>query len=346
MKKSNIPQELTNIPFGQIFILTDPHRGITSTKVQQIGAIISIAGNLGQSHIVYALPVDDSELWDCFICKVKTDKGVQILISDKDSLVEMLCEFWGLDYTEACKSLVLGKRYKNIPYGGKSHPIRVSVTTRKTGKTTETGDHTTRLQAITVHTKEGELKRIEDALEESFINGIDISMIDLATLWEKVSKKKREAYQLDIQITPGEEGWSKGGSWVTRNTCDIWIIDEAGKGHPLKMQAQTKALYLTFILFKDGIKLADLKTNKEFYEIYKAICERLKYINNIPDMTTLFRNANRKRAEIKTAIKEVTKDDKKAEMLFAIEGVEGKEFRVEGATDELRDKIRKDFEIE
>ena len=33
-------------------------------------------------------------------------------------------------------------------------------------------------------------------------------------------------------------------------------------------------------------------------------------------------------------------------MLFGIEGKEGKEFRVAGATDELREKIKKGFDIE
>jgi hypothetical protein len=208
MKKSNIPQELTNIPFGQIFILTDPHKGITSKNVNQILSVFSIAGNLGQSHIVNALPIDDSELWDCFICKVKTDKGGQILISDNDSLVEMLCVFWGLDYDKVCKTLVLSNRYKkSVSIVGKSHPVRVSITTRKPGKTSEAGDHTTRLQLITEHTREGQLKRIEDALEDSFSNGVDITMIDLATLWERVSKKKREAYQLDLAKLEGIPIW-------------------------------------------------------------------------------------------------------------------------------------------
>ena len=50
--------------------------------------------------------------------------------------------------------------------------------------------------------------------------------------------------------------------------------------------------------------------------------------------------------EIKGLISDATNDDKTAEMLFGIEGEEGKEFGVAGATDELREKIKKGFDIE
>ena len=86
-------------------------------------------------------------------------------------------------------------------------------------------------------------------------------------------------------------------------------------------------------------------TNDEFYNLFIHICKRLKSTNKLPDQETLWKNANRKRGEIKKAISDVTNDDKNAERLFGIEGKEGKEFRVAGATDELREKIKKGFDI-
>ena len=350
MNTSNIPQGLTNIPFGQIIILTDPREGITSTTNQKIGAVISIAGKLGQSHIVYAIPVDDPGLWDSFICKVQTEEGVQILISDKDSLIEMLCEFWGLDYEEVIKTLDISKRYKgHITLGGESHPVRVPVPAIRKPEKEKTEVGSTLLQCITVHTKEGDLKRIEDILEECALYGIDIDPYELMDIHKKVKEKERKTYQLDIDIDPGKEGWNKDKTdLVFKRECDIFLVDENGNKHHLEnLNAQTIALYLTFILFKDGggIKIADLKTNEEFYRLFKHICDRLKSINKIPDKITLWKNANRKRGEIKKAISDATNGDKIAERLFAIEGMEGQEFRVEGATDELREKIRKRFDI-
>ena len=133
---------------------------------------------------------------------------------------------------------------------------------------------------------------------------------------------------------------------MVKRTIDIIITDSAGiKHHITDLYPQSAALYLTFILFKDGIKIADLQTNNEFYNLFIHICKRLKSTNKLPDQKTLWKNANRKRGEIKRAISNVTNDDKNAEMMFGIEGEEGKEFRVAGATDELREKIKKGFDI-
>lgn len=346
--QNGLPQEIANIPFGQVFVLTDPEQGITSTTVQLIQAIISIAGKLDQSHIVYALPVQYSELWDCFICKVQTDEGVQILVSDRDSLLEMLCEFWGLDYAEVSKSIKLSDRYKRyVSCDGVSHPVRVPVIAARKPEPEETEANSPLLQCITVHTKEGELAKIEDVLEDAFLHRLDITALDLITLLDKVSKRERKTYQLDIDIIPGKEGWDKDMTvFGPRKTCEIIITDNAGIKHKKKLPAQTAALYLTFILFEDGIKIADLKTSDEFYNYFQHICRRLKSINNIPDKVTLWKNANRKRGEIKGLISEATNDDKTAEMLFGIEGEEGKEFGVAGATKEIRETIRKGFDIE
>lgn len=344
---NGLPQEIANIPFGQVFVLTNPEQGITSTTTQQILAIISIAGKLGQSHIVYALPVQYSGLWGCYICKVKTEEGVQVLVSDRDSVLEMLCEFWGLDFNEISKSIKLSDRYERYVFlGGESHPVRIPVPVRMPEKK-ETEVGSTLIQCITVHTKEGELKKIEDILEDALLHKLDISALDLITLLDKVSKKERKTYQLDIDIIPGKEGWDQDMTvYGPRRTCEITITDDAGIKHKKKLPAQTAALYLTFILFEDGIKIADLKTSDEFYNYFQHICRRLKSINNIPDKVTLWKNANRKRGEIKGLISDATNDDKTAEMLFGIEGEEGKEFGVAGATDELREKIRKGFDIE
>lgn len=347
MNTSSIPQELTNIPFGQIFILTNPGQGITSTTIQKIQAVISLAGSLGQKGIVYALPVDVLGLWDCFICKVKKEEGVQILVSDKDSLIEMLCEFWGLDYEEVSKTIDIAKRYKGkVTLGGENHPVRIPVTPVRKPEKEETEDYSTLLQCITDHTKEGELAKIEKALEEAFTHHIDITGIDLLTLLDKVSHKERKTYQLDIKIEKGKENEGKNGVWDSRRTCDIKLIDSAGKEHSIKLEAQLKALYLTFILFRDGIKLSDLKTSDEFYNLFKHICERLRSINNIPDKEGLEKEVRGKRNKIKKLISEATTGDIEAMEQFGIEGYTGDVFKVNGATDEHRDYIKEMFGIE
>ena len=349
--QNGLSQVLTNIPFGQVFILTNPSQGITSNTIKIVECIHSIARKLGQkSHIVNSLPVDATGLVDCIICKVKTKDGVQILVADKDSLIEMLCEFWGLDYEEVSKipDILPGwhKTHKGVTIGGVSHPLRVPVTAIKEPEKNEIESFSPLMQCITVHTKETELAKIEEALDEAFIYHIDISGIDLLTLLDKVSKKERKTYELDIDVIPGKEDWKER---VVKRAIDIIITDSAGtKHHITDVRGQTAALYLTFILFKDGIKIADLETNVEFYNLFLHFCKRLTYINTykLPDPKTLWKNANRKRGEIKKAISDATNGDLEAMMLFGIEGEEGKKNKVAGATDELREKIKKRFDIE
>ncbi|MBR0518296.1 hypothetical protein IJJ97_00735 [bacterium] len=353
--QNGLPQGLNNIPFGQVFILTNPKQGITSKTIKTVECIHSLASKnkLNQkNNAVHSLPVDDPGLWECIICKVKTEEGVQILVSDWDSLFEMLCEFWGMDYEEVSKipDIIPGwhKTHKGVTLGGVSHPVRVPVTAIRKPEKEKTGVGSTILQCITVHTKEGDLKKIEDILEECALYGIDITPYDLMETHRKVSMRERKTYELDIDIIPGKEDWDKEyKDLVVKRTIDIIITDNAGtKHHITTLSAQSAALYLTFILFKDGIKIADLKTNDEFHSIFIHICKRLKGTNNYPDKVTLWKNANRKRGEVNGLISKVTNDDKTAEMLFGIEGEKRKVNRVAGATDELREKIRKGFDIE
>lgn len=352
MKKSNIPQELTNIPFGQIFILTDPHQGITSKNTNQILSVISIAGKLGQSHIINALPVDDSELWDCFICKVKTDKGGQILISDNDSLVEMLCVFWGLDYDKVCKSLVLSDRYKkSVSLGGKSHPVRVSITTRKPGKTTETGDQTTSLQLITNHSRENTLGDIRSTFKDNFNFGLGISLDEIIALYKEEEKNKK-SYKLHFDINWKDVKEYRHPKWVTykkMKACDISLIDNFGNPYPIKIDAMTKAIYLTFLLFEDGIEYTQITYSDEFYDIFKQIYKKLPRVKGTPRRFNLDNKADldtftNYTSKTRQAILKVT-NDTYAEEQFAIEGRKKDTYGIAGATADDRDKIRKEFNI-
>lgn len=346
--QNGLPQEIANIPFGQVFVLTDPEQGITSTIATQIQAIISIAGKLGQAHIVYALPVQNPELWGCFICKVKTEEGAQILISDKDSLLEMLCEFWGLDYKEVSKSIELSQRYERyVAIGGESHPVSLPATIARKPAKEKTENYSTLLQCTQVYTKEGQLAKIEESLEESFVHKVDITFSDIVSILERVKARERKTYKLFIKIEKGEENEGKNGVWDSRRTCNIWLVDNAGKEYPIKMEAQWIAVYLTFILFNDGngIKLSDIKTNDEFYNIFKYICERLRSINSIPDKAGLEKEVRGKRSKIKGSIKKSTNGDIYAMEQFAIEGDPGDVNKVAGSTDDHRAYIKEMFGI-
>ena len=359
---NGLPQEVTNIPFGQVIVLTNPELGITSKTIKTVECIHSIARKIGQkSHTINTIPVDAAGLWDCSICKVKTEKGVHILVSNWDSLLEMLCEFWCLDYDEVSKipDIIPGwhRTHKGVTLGGESHPVRVSV---KAAKKPEGGekvdDYAVTLQCIRTYTKEGQLDKIEDVLEDSINHGLDISILELGAILERVKEKERKTYHLEIHPHKGEEDYDS--AWeekVHKYDCDFSLVDSAGISHPFKLDAQSTALYLTFILFSEkGKKLADLNTDEEFFQTYYFFCQRLKSINNRAKgkktfkeylKETLGKYVNDKRKVIKKVIKDKTNDDKIAQELFCIEGVPGEEFRVKGATDDNRATIREEFEM-
>ena len=183
---NGLPQEIANIPFGQVFVLTDPNQGITSKTIKTVEFIHSVARKLNQKrHIVNSLPVDAADLCGCVICKVKTDDGVQILVSDWNSLLEMLCVFWGLDYEEVCKipDIIPGwhKTHKGVTIGGESHAVRIPVRPTIKGSV-ETEKDSVSLQLLQVHSREntiGDIKVvIYNALEgpSNICKGIGLCM--------------------------------------------------------------------------------------------------------------------------------------------------------------------------
>ena len=272
-------QEISSIPFGQVFVLTDPEQGITSTTTNQILAIISIAGKLGQSHIVYALPVQYSGLWGCYICKVKTDEGVQILVSDKDSLLEMLCEFWGLDYKEVSKSIDLSQRYERyVTIGGESHPVRVPLKpTIEEGVGAESG--VTTIQLLQVHSRDNTLGDIRSTFRDNFNFGLGISLDEIIALY-KDEEKNRKSYRLNIKVNWKEYKEIVPGRGMVKKkkmkACDLSLIDNLGNPpYSFELEAMAKAIYLTYLFFPEGIAYTQISSSDEFYNIFKQIYRKL-----------------------------------------------------------------------
>ena len=352
---NGLPKEVTSIPFGQVFILINPETGITSKTIQQIESIHSIAEkNLGQkNHIVNTLSTQVPGLWDYFVCKVETDKGVQIMVANKDSLIEMLCEFYELDYKDVCKTIVLSKRYKkDISYGGRVHPISVSL---KPGVdeivSTEKGDSGVTLQLIQNHTRQGTLGDIRSTFKDNFNYNLGISLDEIIELY-KDEEKNRKSYRLDIQVKwkewkeYGKKGWEY---FKKARACDISLIDNFGNSYPIKIDTMTKAIYLTFLLFEDGIEYTQITYSDEFYDIFEKIYNKLPRAKGTPRRFNLENKADldtftNYTSKTRQAILKVT-NDIYAEEQFAIEGRKKDTYGIAGATAENRDKVRKEFNI-
>ena len=353
MNTSSIPQGLTNIPFGQIFILTNPKVGITSKTIHMMGFILSMAKQYDQGHIVNSIPVDCSDLWNCFACKVKTEDGDQILVSDKDTLVEMLCEFWGLDYDEVCKTIVIPKRNKTVTFGGERHPVRVSL--KPVGKPVpgmERKDGSIYLELLQDHSREKTLLDIRSTFKDNFNFGLGITLEEVLAIYKEEQALKK-TYKLDIQVKWKDVKEYKHPKWVIHKkmtVCNIILIDNLGNSYPIKLETMAKAIYLTYLFFPEGIAYTQITYSDEFYNIFEKIYRKLPLVKSVPrkfnledkaDLDTFTNYISR----IRKAILAATKNDTYAQEQFAVEGWRKDNYRIAGATDEIKKKVKEEFRI-
>lgn len=337
--QNGLPKELMSLPYGEIFILTNPNLGITSKNIFMMQFIFSMARQYGRKHIVKEKAVDSSELWDCCACRIKTEKADQILIAGKYSLVEMLCEFWELDYDEVCRTIKIPNRNKDVTCGSESHPVKITlIPSKKEGALTKKDDFSFTLHCITDASRERTMERLKEVFQEMFSHKINVSMEDISDLYEEV-KKNRKTYRLDIQVKKRE-----GYSLKRLKTCDINLIDNYGETYPLAMEPLWKSLYLTFILFKDGIPVMDV-SDSAFYDLFLKIQDKLSRESKLPSKDSLILNIKSNLSKIRKAIMDAT-NDVYAKEQFAVDGYSGDVYKVAGATDDDRAFIKKEFGIE
>ena len=348
-----LPKELSDLPFGQLFVLTNPFLGITSKNIFIMQFIFSMARQYEKHHMVNAIPVEYSGLWDCVACKVQTCNGPQILIADNNSLVKMLCEFWGLDYEEVSKSIKRSERYERyVSLGGESHPLRTPVIPVESTRTsTEKDDYGVSLQLVQSHSRDITLGDIRSTFRDNFNYGFGISLEEVISLY-KDEEKNRKSYKLDIQVKWKEVREYKHPKWVIHQkmtACDISLIDNFGNTYPIKIDSMTKAIYLTFLLFEDGIEYTQISSSDEFYELFKQIYKKLPRAKGTPKKFNLDNKADldtftNYTSKTRQAVLRVT-NDTYAEEQFAIEGRRKDVYGIAGATADNRAFVRKELTI-
>ena len=124
----------------------------------------------------------------------------------------------------------------------------------------------------------------------------------------------------------------------------------------MKMKAQSKAIYLTFILYKEGLRIQEVSGNKEFYNLFSKIFDQMPRALDKPDSFVFFDKKynytkeyglfNDKLNNIRKAILNATGNNDYLRERFAVEGDMSFPYKVAGATDEHRALIRKEFGLE
>lgn len=190
-----------------------------------------------------------------------------------------------------------------------------------------------------------EEKKLEKILRECAILDIEL---DVDRIKQKVinSLKSTIEYKLALNIKTIKED-----SLSFCTVCDIYVAD--GEDYKLDLTAGEKAIYLTFMLYKDGIRIKET-AESSFRSITQKIYNQLpddnkceKTAGGILDTGDVIYDVYEKtlRGDISNIRAEIA--DKIANPLiaqdFAIEGFKDKEFGISNSTPELRAQIKQAF---
>ena len=190
-------------------------------------------------------------------------------------------------------------------------------------------------------------RKLEKVLRDCAILDIEL---DVDRIKQKVinSLKSTIEYKLALNIKTIKED-----SLSFCTVCDIYIAE--GEEYKLDLTAGEKAVYLTFMLYEDGIRIKET-AESSFRSITQKIYNQLpddnkceKTAGGILDTGDVIYDVYEKtlRSDISRIRAEI--DDKIANPLiaqdFAIEGFKDKEFGISYSTPELRAQIKQAFDL-
>ena len=190
-------------------------------------------------------------------------------------------------------------------------------------------------------------RKLEKVLRDCAILDIEL---DVDRIKQKVinSLKSTIEYKLALNIKTIKED-----SLSFCTVCDIYVAE--GEEYKLDLTAGEKAVYLTFMLYEDGIRIKDT-AESSFRSITQKIYNQLpddnkceKTAGGILDTGDVIYDVYEKtlRSDISRIRAEI--DDKIANPLiaqdFAIEGFKDKEFGISFSTPELRAQIKQAFDL-
>ena len=190
-----------------------------------------------------------------------------------------------------------------------------------------------------------EEKKLEKILRECAVLGIEL---DIDRIKEKVANdlKKRVDYKLIIK----KQRNNLRNRTIEYNTYDIYVAE--GEEYKLDLTGIHKAVYLAYLLYKDGLRVED--TFGEFREITKKIYGHLPFADKNEKLTGGIRDAEGTTFDaytktlrgyftnIRDAISDKVSDPLVAQD-FAIEGFKGAPFGIAKTTPEIIAQIKEDF---
>ena len=227
---NGLPKELEQLQEGQIYMFPCVEDGLTEKNVLISQYISAVSGKLikeskskKKKPVVFAIPTSKQALWNHIVCKLDTPSGLIIEIADTGSLLEMLYDYFGLDYTKPY-NLNISDRHKITP--AEYHPQKFTLHDIPSCSTEdESSDYnSTSIDFITnkKKTREDINKNILSAFYDAEYNrekfGVEYSLEELV---REFNTQKNKTYRLEI--VPEEVAHPKAGKERTRINCHIYL---------------------------------------------------------------------------------------------------------------------------
>ena len=190
-----------------------------------------------------------------------------------------------------------------------------------------------------------EEKKLEKILRECAVLGIEL---DIDRIKEKVANDLKKS--VDYKLIIKKQRNNLRNRTIEYNTYDIYVAE--GEEYKLDLTGIHKAVYLAYLLYKDGLRVED--TFGEFREITKKIYGHLPFADKNEKLTGGIRDAEGTTFDaytktlrgyftnIRDAISDKVSDPLVAQD-FAIEGFKGAPFGIGKTTPEIIAQIKEDF---
>lgn len=337
---------LTKLPTGQIYIFADAEKGFDS-RVEILVKKIHMTARALSPNIppVFVMP---SEYYTSAYaaCMIPTNEGAVLECADFGSVIEMVYDFYGVDFMENHPKIEEG-REGNLLYSIDGHPTRFHLPDYN-ASTENTGFAPSSMSALTSDKNKWSeakaKKEILKALWKAELTKKDDVVLDYKQILEDFEAETNKTYTLKIDIQLLKDVSCDSDKPRTRD-CHFYMVDENGNEQEIKMEAQEKAVYLMFLVFEGGILIDDFdraKTAEPYEDVFTQIHQKMA--NNNPSkgvLTVSFVNFLRNR--IKEKFANVTQN--KYLERFCIEGFRNDVFRIDIATQEHRDYVLKMFHL-
>lgn len=349
--QSAIPEEVYQIEPNKVFLFI-PREGIAVLDMlKESDSLLMIFPDIEIKLNFF--PTDNEALIGGYAIKIPQETGTpdKVVIGSKDSLPGFARVAFGEDAAED---------------EGTPSPIIISLDPKDRQKKgicstcpfkKEDGDFSE--EVLLVKPEKGsaeerhqiakEEKKLEKILRECAILGIEL---DIDRIKKKVAEDLKKAIDnnIDYKLNIKKQRNKLRPRTIEYNTYDIYVAD--GEEYKLELTGIQKAIYITFLLYPQGIRIQD--TFGEFREITKKIYGSLpssekneKESGGIRDAkgTTYESHLNSLRSDL-THIREAVAD-KIADPLiaqdFAIEGLSGAPYSIARNTPEIVAQIKEDF---